>query len=129
MAWNGVFEEPTNVPSEGKSRAVVTGIRDMDAPYGPVVRIDFKLPTDDEAEGGQVSGLANKRLSENTKLGRWVAAILGHTPKVGEGVTAAQLIGKECYVVIKHKTNPDGKVFANVTEVIGVAKEDDRVPF
>lgn len=84
MAWNGVFEEPTTVPSEGKSRAVVTGIRDMDAPHGPVVRIDFKLSSDDEAENGQVSGLANKRLSENTKLGRFVAAILGRTPNVGD---------------------------------------------
>ena len=129
MAWNGMFEEPTTVPSEGKSRAVVTGIRDMDAPHGPVVRIDFKLPSDDEAEGGQVSGLANKRLSETTKLGRWVAALLGGMPNVGEGVTAAQLIGKECYVVIKHKTNVDGKLFANVTDVLGLAKEDDRVPF
>jgi hypothetical protein len=129
MAWNGVFEEPTSVAPEGKYPATVHGIRDMDAPHGPVVRIDFKLISDDEAEGGQVSGLANKRFSENTKLGRWVTAILGRMPNIGEEITPAQLVGKECCVVVKHKTSADGKVFANVTEVLGLAKEDDRVPF
>jgi hypothetical protein len=129
MAWNGVFEEPTSVAPEGKYPATVHGIHEMDGSYGPVVRIDFKVTSDDEAEGGQVSGLANKRFSENTKLGRWITAILGRTPNIGEEITAAQLTGKECCVVVRHKTSADGKVFANVTDVLGLAKEDDGVPF
>jgi len=113
---------------EGEHRARLTNIQDMDGQHGPMVRIEFTLSPDDESEG-RVSAIASKRLSENTKLGRWVAAILGRAPNVGEEITAAQLIGKECWIVIRHKTNVDGKVFANVTDVLSLAKEDDRVPF
>ena len=128
MAWKATVEEASALAVEGEHRARLTNIQDMDGQHGPMVRIEFTLSPDDESEG-RVSAIASKRLSENTKLGRWVAAILGRAPNVGEEITAAQLIGKECWIVIRHKTNVDGKVFANVTDVLSLAKEDDRVPF
>jgi len=120
MAWKAAVEEAATTVAEGEYDAKVTGVQDMDSAHGPTVRIDFLLHTDDEWDERRVSGLASKKLSENTKLGRWVVAIIGHMPSVGEEVTPEDLLRKHCRVVIKHKTSPDGKVFANVVEVLPV---------
>jgi hypothetical protein len=116
-------EEAATAVAEGTFDAEVTGVQDMDGQHGPMVRIEFTLSTDDEWDERRVTGLASKRLSENTKLGRWVAAILGHMPEVGEEITVDDLLNRKCRIVVKHKTNPDGKTFANVAEVIAVGKE------
>jgi hypothetical protein len=118
MTWKAVVEEPIAVVPEGEYDATPVDVRLVEGPHGEMVKIDFMLSGDDDCEGRQVSGVASRRLSENTKLGRWVAAILGRVPKVGEEVTAQALLHKDCRVVVKHKTNADGKVFANVVEVI-----------
>ena len=115
--WNATMEEPIEAVPEGKYRASVVDVRGIDGPHGPMVKIDFMIFGDDECDGRQVSGVASRRMSENTKLGRWVAAILGRLPEVGEEVTVRDLIGKDCRVAIKHRTSPDGKTFANVTDV------------
>ena len=120
MTWKATVEEPVTAVAEGTFDAEVTGVQDMDGQHGPMVRIEFKLATDDEGDDRRVTGLASKKLSENTKLGRWVAAILGRTPQVGEEITVDDLHHKHCRVVVKHKTNTDGKTFANVVEVLPV---------
>ena len=109
------YESICGVPVD--HNAIVTHIQDAEGPHGPTVRIDFTLTTNNEHDGRQVSGLASKKLSENTKLGTWIAAILGGVPEVGKEITAADLIRKECRVMIKHKTNADGQVFANVVGI------------
>jgi hypothetical protein len=129
MTWTATAEEAATTVAEGEFEAEVTGVQDMDGQHGPMVRIEFTLATDDEWDGRRVSGLASKKLSENTKLGRWVAAILGQMPAVGEAIKIEDLLHKHCRVEIKHKTNQEGKVFANVTDVLGLNKEDDGVPF
>ena len=116
--WKANVEEAATAVAEGTFDAEVTGVQDMDGQHGPMVRIEVTLSTDDEWDERRVTGLASKKLSENTKLGRWVAAILGRVPEVGEEVSAQDLVAKECRVVIKHKTNADGKVFANVVQVL-----------
>ncbi|MFA6244134.1 MAG: hypothetical protein WC655_24540 [Candidatus Hydrogenedentales bacterium] len=116
--WKANVEEAATAVAEGTFDAEVTGVQDMDGQHGPMVRIEFTLSTDDEWDERRVTGLASKKLSENTKLGRWVAAILGHVPEVGEEVSAQDLVAKGCRVVVKHKTNADGKVFANVVQVL-----------
>jgi hypothetical protein len=93
----------------------------MDGLHGPMVRIEFTLATDDEWDGRRVSGLASKKLTEATKLGRWVAAFLGRMPGIGEEVTAEDLLHMRCRVVVKHKTSSDGKTFANVAHVLAVS--------
>jgi hypothetical protein len=124
MTWKATVEEPVTAVAEGTFDAEVTGVQDMDGQHGPMVRIEFKLATDDEGDDRRVTGLASKKLSENTKLGRWVEAILGRMPNVGEEITVYNLLHKHCRVVVKHKTNTDGKTFANVTDVLPSA-----VPF
>jgi len=118
MTWTATAEEAATAVPEGEFEAEVTGVQDMDGQHGPMVRIEFTLATDDEWDGRRVSGLASKKLSEATKLGRWVTAILGHMPAVGEEITIDDLLHKHCRVVVKHKTNTDGKVFANIVEVL-----------
>jgi len=118
MAWTATVEEATGPVPEGEYIATATDIRNAEGPHGPMVRIDFTLTTDNEHDGRQVSGLASKRMSENTKLGRWITAILGRVPEVGAEVTSQDLIGKDCRITVKHRTNPDGKTFANVADVL-----------
>jgi hypothetical protein len=118
MTWNAVMEEPVVAVPEGEHDATPIDICVAEGPHGEMVRIDFMLSGEGESEGRQVSGVASRRLSENTKLGRWVSAILGRIPEVGQDVKAEDLLHKDCRVVVKHKTNADGKVFANVIEVL-----------
>jgi len=118
MAWKATVEEPITVVLEGEYDAVPIDVRLIAGPHGEMVKMDFMLTGEHEYEGRQVSGVANKRLSENTKLGRWVSAILGRTPPVGEDVMAEALLHQECRVVVKHKSNTDGTVFANVVQVL-----------
>lgn len=118
MPWKATVEEAAAAIAEGEYEAEVTGIQDMDGQHGPMVRIEFTLSTGDESDERRATGLASKKLSENTKLGRWAAAILGRTPQVGEEILAEALLHKECRVVVKHKTNADGTIFANVVQVL-----------
>ena len=118
MTWKATVEEPVTAVAEGTFDAEVTGIQDMDGQHGPMVRIEFKLSTDEEGDERHVAGVASKKLSENTKLGRWVVSILGHMPAVGKEITVEDLLHKHCRVVVKHKTNTEGKVFANVVDVL-----------
>jgi len=122
--WKATVEEAAEAVAEGEYDAEVSGVRDMEGPHGPMVRIEFTLSANDEWDERRVTGLASKKLSEDTKLGRWVAAILGRMPAVGDEVTAEDLIGKRCRVVITHKTNSIGKTFANVSKVLA-----SNVPF
>ena len=119
MEWNAVMEEPIAAVPEGEYAATPVDVRLTEGPHGEMVKIDFILSGDDERDGRQVSGVASRKLSENTKLGRWVCAILGRIPEVGEEITAQDLLHKDCRVVVSHRMTEDEKVFANVVEVIG----------
>jgi hypothetical protein len=120
MTWQATMEEPVVAVAEGEYEAAPIDIRLVEGPHGEMVKIDFMLSGDGESEGRQVSGVASRRLSENTKLGRWVSAILGRVPEAGEEVKAGDLLHKDCRVVVKHKANADGQVFANVAQVLSL---------
>ncbi len=126
MAWKLTVEEAATVVAEGEFDGEVTGVRDMDDQHAPMVRLEFTLATDDEWDERRVSGLATKKLSENTKLGHSVTAILGRMPAVGEEITIEDLIHKHCHIIIKHKTSPESKVFANAVEVLP-ARLNERI--
>ena len=118
MSWKATMEEPVIAVPENEYAATIIDVRLVQGPHGEMVKVDFMLGGDDEYDGRQVSGVASRRLSENTKLGRWVSAILGRTPEVGDEVRAQDLLHKDCRVVVKHRANDDGQVFANVVEVL-----------
>ena len=121
MSLRLMMEEAIEAVPEGQYKASVVDARGIDGPHGPMVKMDFMISGDDECDGRQVSGVASRRMSENSKLGRWVAAILGRLPEVGEEVSARDLVGKDCRIAVKHRTSSDGKTFANVTDVLAPA--------
>jgi len=118
MIWNAVMEKPIVAVPEGEYDATLIDVRLVDGPHGEMVKVDFMISDDDDCEGRQVNGVASKRLSENTKLGRWVSALLGRVPEIGEEIKAQDLLHKDCRIVVKHKANGDGQVFANVAQVL-----------
>jgi hypothetical protein len=116
MTWTATTEETPALLPEGQYPAFPVSIRDIDGPHGPSVRIEFQI-ADHDHEGQLVSGIARKKLSENTKLGRWVSALLGRPLDVGEQITETHLLRKDCHITVKHKANNDGQQFANVSDV------------
>ena len=128
MTCKLVVEEATGLPSEGEYMAKPINMYERTGPHGEMIHIDFRLLPEDDYDGCVVSGIASKKLTENTKLGRWVAAILGRMPEVGEEVTADDLLHKECRIIVKHKKNAEDRVFANVVKVLPatVAPQSER---
>ena len=118
MAWQTTTQAAPQPVPEGEYIAFVADINEVEGPHGSMVRIDFTLTTHDDSDERQVSGLASNKLHENSKLGQWIAAILGRMPSVGEEVTAADLVHKECRVIVEHKENANGQVFGNVVQVL-----------
>ena len=118
MTWNAVMEEPIVAVPEGEYAATPVDVRLVEGPHGEMVKIDFMLSGDEECDGRQVSGVASRRLSENTKLGRWVSAILGRIPEVGDEIRSEDLLHNDCRVAVKHRANADGQLYANVVAVL-----------
>ena len=121
MAWQAKMEAPLRAIPEGEYEASVAGIRLVALQEREMVRIDFVLRTNDEWDGREVSGLAGTTLTEDSKLGRWVAALLGRVPDVDETITVRQLLRKRSRVTVAHKHSEDGKVFANAIDVLPTA--------
>ena len=107
--------EKSALPPEGKYRAKVVDIDAMDGKHGPMVRLHFAF--NHEGDHHEVTGLASKKLTEKSKLGRWVTTLIGRTLEVGETTTASDLLNKVCQVEIEHKTGDEGRVYANLTDV------------
>lgn len=118
MAWSATVQEPISILPEGEYDAMTVDIRQAKGPHGQIVRIDFMIESEEEGEGRLVSGVASKRLSENTKLGRWMAAVLGRPLEVGEQLSPSDVMHRNCRVVVKHKANGEGQVYANVVQVL-----------
>ena len=113
-----VVEEATEIVSEGEYMAKPINMYEKEGRHGEMIHIDFRLLPEDEYDGCVVSGVASVKLAENTKLGRWVTAILGRMPGVGEEVAFDDLLHKECRVVIKHRKDAEDRVYANVVRVL-----------
>jgi hypothetical protein len=118
MQCTAITEDVAVAICESEYRADVFGARDTDGQQDATVRIESSLSTDNEGDERRVTGIASKKLSENTKLGCWVTAILGRMPTVEQEITVKDLHHKHCRVVVKHKTNPDSKTFASVVQVL-----------
>lgn len=118
MEWSTVMQPAAPLVPEGEYPAVLADVRGMPGRHGMMARLDFTITGDSEWEGCQVSGLANDVLSETSKLGQWVAALLGYMPTVGQEVTSENIRHKDCRIFVKHKASGDQQTFANVVQVI-----------
>ena len=115
-----VMEKSEPLPV-GKHAAKLVYVDRMDGPHGPMIRFHFTVNHEEDVH--KVTGLASRILKRGTKLARWVTALHGHEPEVGETVKARELLNKTCQVEIEHNTSDDGYVFANVVDV------EAEVPF
>ena len=118
MTWKAKVEEAAQLVDEGEYSAELIDIQDRDGEHGPMARLEFRILEDEQWEDSHVAGIANKKLSEGTKLGQWVAALLGKLPDVGKEVTHDALLGRPCRIHVGHKANGQGQVFANVQQVL-----------
>ena len=129
MSWRGTRIDKILV-DEDEFDAEVVAVRELKGRYGLLVCIEFSMGSSDGWEV-RVSGLASKKLSASSKLGRWVEAILGRMPNVGEEVPAKDLLNRQCRVVVKHRKSLDGlTTFANVVRVLPAttSSHSDGVP-
>ncbi len=128
MRCNAAVQEAWPVTPEGEYEGVVVGIRDIECCYGTRIHIRFVLSGDGRLDGNIVSGIADKILIQDMELGLWIAAILGRMPEAGEEVTFHDLLHRKCRLVIRHRTNARGQVFATVVNVCPVnnSPESDR---
>ena len=117
MTWRMKTEEVLPPVPDGEYAAMPVNIQEMNGPHGPMVRIDFQIADDDQWEGRRLSGIASKKLSANTKLGSWVAAIMGGMPHVGREVTEDDLLHHDCVVVVRQVAGDQDRVYANVIDV------------
>ena len=117
MAWKMTMEEVAPPVPDGQYVAMAIAIHEIDGRHGPMVKIDFQINSEDLWDGRRVSGIASKKLSSNTKLGSWVAAILGGMPRVGREIAEDDLLHKDCFIVVRQELNDKNRVFSNVIEV------------
>ena len=122
MAWSSRVEEVPDLVPENIYNVEIAEIVEQEGPYGPMAKIVFTLSSDDEFNERRVYGICNSKISESSKLGRWIAAITGKDLVIGEEFNEDMLLYKKCRVVVKHE-NKDGKIFANVTEVLQPTSE------
>lgn len=116
MSWRGTRIDKILV-DEDEFDAEVVAVREVKGPHDQMVCIEFSLGSFD-GEEIRVGGLARKNLSDLSKLGGWVEAILGRMPDVGEEVCVRDLLNRRCRIVVKHKKTLDGlTTFADVVRV------------
>jgi hypothetical protein len=74
-----------------------------DGQYGPSIRWNFTAYV--EGEATPVSGLSSTSGSSKSKASKWITAILGRQPEVGEKISFDDLVGKKCRVMVEDNSN------------------------
>jgi hypothetical protein len=121
----GTMVDRVVVP-EGEYIAELTACSEQASIHGPVNKYEFRLIGEDGIDGGKVTGLTPTAMMENSKKARWGAALLGRVPEIGENIKMKDVLNKRCRVVVVHKTDDKGQVFANVADVLPASVPDDE---
>jgi hypothetical protein len=130
MEFFGTMQERVAAVPESEYDAELTACSEQTSTHGPVNKFEFRLIGGSEIDGRKVTGLTPTTMAENTKKGRWIAALLGRVPAVGENITKGDVLNKRCRIVIVHKTDDKGQIFANVSDVLPAAPvSDDDIAF
>lgn len=114
----------------------VAGIGPQDTPWGVKEKLilTFELPTvrrewtkDGETQEGpaHLSNTYTASISPNAALRGVLEGWRGRpfTPEELHGFDLVNILGKPCQVLIKHNTAKDGRVFANIAEILKPGKE------
>ena len=117
MTWKVTAEQAAPPVPDGEYHATPVAVCEMNGPHGAMVKIDFQIVSEDVWDGRRVSGIANQKLSANTKLDAWITVILGQAPVVGEEVTEEDILKRPCILVVRRTPNTKDLVFSNVVQV------------
>ena len=116
-----IIEKVTwEVMDVGTYPARVLDVTREESQYGPQLRLRFRLES-----GDTVAGWVGAKLSERTKLGAWVRALLGEVP---DSLHTESLLDRECRVVVGVKTRPDGSQYNRVDEVLSPRPRQAELP-
>ena len=118
MTWQSKVQEQPDIVPEGIYTASPFDVSEAEGKFGPITFIHFSLSTNDENDGQEVKGICSSTLSKKSKLGKWISTIRCKAVSVGEELDEDDILHKECRVVIKHSTNDNDTLFANVTDVL-----------
>jgi hypothetical protein len=94
----------------GTYTARVTEVRPEEGKFGPQLKLRFALDS-----GATLTAWASEKLTDKTKLGRWVTAILGAMP---DNLDTDALVGRDCRVKIGVKTRDDNSEYNRVEDVL-----------
>lgn len=94
--------------------AAIAGIYEDDSQYGPIFKVRF------QTEEGEVTGRTSQTLSDKSKFGKIVCAVLGAIP---DDLDTDELIGESLIITVEHKEGAEGGVFANVTNTVALPKQ------
>jgi len=88
--------------------------------FGPCLKFFFII-ADGEFEGAEVSMIRPARLVAGNKLDRTLQSMGIDTSNIDDELDVDTLKGKTFKVKVENKTSAQGKVFANVTEILGAS--------
>lgn len=129
MILNKIISAP---PDEGQHLAVLADISDLgkrNTHFGPKDQLRFKWfvqQTGKDARELSVISTYTKSLGQGANLVKAISDITGAPP--ADGFDTDSLIGANARLIIKHKTTPDGRVYANVIAILRPGKNDPKLP-
>jgi hypothetical protein len=124
------FKAPDHTPVQrGTYLARFEGTEERESDRGGYVRWGWRIASGEFA-GRMVFGNTSMNFGPQAKARGWLEAKLDRPIEPGEVIDPDDLIG-ELYAICVENTAPDaqGRVFDNVTDVIGPAEESDQEDF
>jgi hypothetical protein len=100
--------------------ATVSDVETVDGEFGEQVRLTFTLDNDPDTSP---YAWASRKLGTATKLWKWVTALRGTPPQIGERFALHDLIGLKCQVVIGAKKTKSGDEVLGVTDVLPAKRQ------
>lgn len=93
-----------------------------------VYRFLFETTEVVDAEGKPIvlDAISSRKLTPNSKLTRWVNALIGHIPTVGDSINLEEVVGKECLAVVVIKKTDQGGEFARIDDIVAAPKRATR---
>ncbi len=132
MALNATMEGGSPILDPGTYAVMCTDIREdelPDSPYDPRiyrVTVETTEVMGSDGRGVELSAITSRMLTPNSKLTRWVNALLGHIPAIGEEIDLEQIVGKHCLALLVLKKGTDGREWVRVDDLMPEPKKTTR---
>lgn len=114
--------EVVKVP-DGSYKATLSNVTQFSNAYGLRVGFEFTLHGEN-VDGLQIVRSTNPVLTAKSKLAEVVEGVLGReltNDEISSGYDVAQLVGKECNVLVLNSKSKNGEVYSNVEKIYQAA--------